>query len=46
MLTSCSLFQTLFDKGNVGEEENARLVASIMQPDVPHPAPNAEEERI
>jgi len=38
------LFQTLFDKGNVGEEENDRLLASIMQPDVPHPAPNAEEE--
>ena len=33
MLTSFPLFQTPLDEG---EEENVRLFASIMQPDVPH----------
>ena len=47
MLTSCSLFQTLLDEQGQevwGEEENARLLASYLETDVPHPATNAEEK--
>jgi len=28
------------------EEENARLLASFLEPDVPNPAPNAEEDTV
>jgi len=44
MLKSSSLFQMLFYKRNVvGGGQNSRLLASFLEPDVPHPASNAED---
>jgi len=43
MLKSRSFFRRCFLKEMWEEEENARLLASFLEPEVPHPEPNAEE---